>query len=205
MTLTASTIAGLFSVMVAGALVPGVGVLTVLARTAAAGLSHGIAVTLGIALGDILYIVIALFGLSFLAEALGEGFVLIKCLGGIYLVWLGVALWRSGASPTEPEQVADSSLPSSFVAGLVITLADQKAILFYFGFLPALLDISVATYVDVGIVIALAIIAVSTKLVYAVLADRAGAVLRNAGAIRKINTITGSIMIGVGLYIFIRA
>jgi hypothetical protein len=54
MTLTASTIAGLFSVMVAGAFVLVVGVLTVLARTAAVGLSHGIAVALDTALGDIL-------------------------------------------------------------------------------------------------------------------------------------------------------
>jgi threonine/homoserine/homoserine lactone efflux protein len=201
--MTASTIAALFSVMVAGALVPGVGVLTVLARTAAAGVSHGIAVTLGIALGDILYIVIALFGLSFLAEALGDGFVLIKYLGAIYLVWLGITVWRSGSKTTEIQKATESSLQSSFFAGLVITMADQKAILFYFGLLPAFLDMSVITYIDVGIIVVLAIIAISTKLIYVLMADRAGRFLRSTGVVRRINVVAGAILIAVGLYIFI--
>jgi threonine/homoserine/homoserine lactone efflux protein len=203
LTMTASTIAALFSVMVAGALVPGVGVLTVLARTAAAGVSHGIAVTLGIALGDILYIVIALFGLSFLAEALGDGFVLIKYLGAIYLVWLGITVWRSGSKTTEIQKATESSLQSSFFAGLVITMADQKAILFYFGLLPAFLDMSVITYIDVGIIVVLAIIAISTKLIYVLMADRAGRFLRSTGVVRRINVVAGAILIAVGLYIFI--
>ncbi|HBE31774.1 MAG TPA: hypothetical protein DD990_10685, partial [Cyanobacteria bacterium UBA11368] len=56
----------------------------------------------------------------------------------------------------ETEEVVKSSLLSSFMTGLLITLADQKAILFYFGFFPAFLDISKISYLDTGIIIAIA-------------------------------------------------
>ena len=123
--------------MVAGALIPGVSVLAVSARSAAFGFAHGIFTSLGIVVGDMAFILVAIYGLSVLAGLMGNYFFLIKYLGGAYLIWLGIVLWRS---KSKVEKVADSgksSLPSSFMTGLLITLGDQKAILFYLGFFPA--------------------------------------------------------------------
>jgi len=196
--------ATLFGVMLVGALIPSVSVLTVFTRSAALGFTHGVFTTLGIALGDILFISIAIFGLVALAEAMGSLFDFVKYLGGAYLIWLGIALWRSTSSAIETERVVESSLLSSFLAGLLITLGDQKAILFYLGLFPALFDLSAFNYVDTGIIMLLAIVAISTKLSYAFMADRASLLFKNPSAINKLNIAAGIIMIGVGIYVVFR-
>ena len=90
--LTLTQIAAIFTIMIVGAAVPSVSVLAVSARSAASGFMHGIFTTIGIMVGDILFIVLAIFGLAILAETLGSWFVLIKYLGGAYLIWFGIGV-----------------------------------------------------------------------------------------------------------------
>lgn len=195
----------LFGVMAILALIPGVSVLTVSARAASFGLVHGIAATLGIVAGDVIFIAIAIFGLSVLAEAMGELFVLIKYLGGAYLIWLGIMLWLSIPKVVKTELKPEAPLLSSFMAGLLITLGDQKAILFYLGFLPAFIDLSAVTYMDAGLVILMAALAIGTaKLGYALIAIKAGRFI-NSGASRALNITAGSIMAAVGVFLIAKA
>ncbi|GMR20933.1 MAG: LysE family translocator [Gammaproteobacteria bacterium] len=204
--LTFSSIAALFGVMVVGALIPGVSVLAVSARSAASGFIHGVFTTIGIVAGDIIFILLAIFGLSVLAETMGGLFVLVKYLGAAYLIWLGVALWRSNSKVVEAERVIESSLLSSFLTGLFITLGDQKAILFYFGFFPAFLDLSTISYFDTGIIIVMATVAiVGVKLGYAFMAVRANLFFKNSNAMKRINIVAGTVMISVGIYLVARA
>ena len=146
--------------MVVLAFIPGVSVLAVSARSAAYGFTHGVFTTIGIIVGDIIFITIAIYGLSVLAELMGSRFVLVKYLGGAYLMWLGVALWREKPKAEEVEGNIESSLLSSFLTGLFITLADQKAILFYFGFFPAFFDLSTFSFFDTSIIIVIATVAI---------------------------------------------
>lgn len=204
--MTFSNIVALFGVMTVLALVPGVSVLAVSARTAASGFIHGVLTTAGIVVGDIIFILLAIFGLSVLAETMGSLFVLVKYLGGAYLVWLGTRLWRERSSIVEAEGTIESSLLSSFLSGLFVTLGDQKAILFYMGFFPAFVDLSKITFVDTSIIIVIAIVTVGgVKLGYACLADSASLVTKNSGAIVKINMAAGTIMIGVGVFLLASA
>jgi len=203
--MTTSAIAALFGVMIAGALVPGVSVLAVSTRSAAYGFIHGVFTTMGIMVGDIIFILVVVLGLSVLAETMGGLFVTVKYLGGAYLIWLGVMLWRSKSRPVEAESAIESSLLSSFLTGLFITLGDQKAILFYFGFLPAFVDLSTISYFDTSIIIVLAAVAiVGVKLGYAFMAARASLLFNNSTAIERINSAVGVIMIGVGVYVVTR-
>src|SRR5690606_38620612 len=114
--------------MIVLAAVPSVSVLAVTARAASAGFSHGALVALGIVAGDILFIVLAIFGLMLLAERLGDAFDWVRYLCGAYLIVLGLLTWRA-----RPKHGPDAESPagghfSSFFTGLAITLADQKAI-----------------------------------------------------------------------------
>jgi threonine/homoserine/homoserine lactone efflux protein len=204
--MTFTNIAALFGVLFVGALIPGVSVLAVAARSAAFGFIHGFFTTMGIVLGDIIFILLAIFGLSLLAHSMGGLFVLVKYLGGAYLIWLGIALWRPESRAVEAEGVMESSLLSSFLTGLFITLGDQKAILFYLGFFPAFLDLSTLSYFDAGIIILIAIVDVGgVKLGYAYAAERAGAFFKGADAIKRINIVAGTVMMGVGLFLVARA
>jgi threonine/homoserine/homoserine lactone efflux protein len=158
--MTFSNIVSLFTAMVVLAAIPSLSVLTVTTRAATYGFIHGVFTTIGIVMGDIIFILIAIWGLSFLSETMGSLFIAIKYLGGAYLIWLGISLCRSKAQEMTTEQPVKSSLFSSFVTGLVITLGDQKATLFYLGFLPAFLDVSKISYLDTIAVILVATLAV---------------------------------------------
>ena len=196
----------LFGAMVVLALVPSISVLAVTTRSAASGFVHGVSTTAGIVVGDVFFIILAIFGLSVLAEALGRLFVLVNYLGGTYLIWLGITLWRSRPKAVEEGGVTESSLLSSFLAGLFITLGDQKAILFYLVFFPAFVDLSALSYLDAGLIILIAIIAVGgVKLAYAFMADRARLLFKRSDAIKRINIAAGTIMIAVGMFLLAKA
>ena len=196
----------LFGAMVILALVPGVSVLAVTTRSAASGFVHGAFTTVGIVVGDVFFIILAIFGLSVLAGATGSLFVLVNYLGGAYLIWLGIVLWWSKPKTVEEGGVTESSLLSSFLAGLFITLGDQKAILFYLVFFPAFVDLSTLSYLDASIIIVIAIVAVGgAKLAYAFMADRARLFFKRPVAIKRINMAAGSIMIAVGVFLLAKA
>lgn len=199
--LTLTSIAALAGVMVVGAMIPSVSVLTVSARSAAFGFAHGVFTSLGIVVGDIVFILIAIYGLSVLADLMGSYFVLIKYLGGAYLIWLGIVLWRSKSKAGAVEKNGEYSLLSSFMTGLLITLGDQKAILFYLSFFPAFVDLSTMSFFDTGIIVVIAIVAVGgPKLVYACMADRATLIFKSSKVTKFINIAAGSVMISVGVF-----
>src|SRR5262245_7030159 len=134
--MTLSNGLALMGSMIVLAMLPSVSVLAVSARAASAGFIHGIATTIGIVAGDLVYILLAIFGLAVLTEAMGEWSYLIKYAGGAYMIWMGIRLWRTiGKSTSTEGQVQASSLLSSFMTGLLLTLADQKVVIFYLGFL----------------------------------------------------------------------
>jgi len=203
--MTLNSIVALFSAMVVLASIPSVSVLAVSTRSATSGLIHGIFTTIGIVLGDIIFIITAIWGLSFLAETMESLFVLIKYLGGAYLIVLGIGLCRSKSKALVTEEVMESSLLSSFLTGLLITLGDQKATLFYLGFFPAFLDISKISYFDTIIIVAVTIVAVgSVKLGYAILADRSRLLI--GSKIRQgMNIAAGCVMIAVGIFLVAKA
>jgi threonine/homoserine/homoserine lactone efflux protein len=129
---------------------------------------------------------------------MGSLFVLVKYLGGAYLIWLGIRLWKSKSKAVEAEGIIESSLLSSFLTGLFITLGDQKAILFYLSFFPAFLDLSTISFFDTSIIIIITIIAVGgVKLGYAYMADRASLLIAYQG----INITAGCVMIGTGIFL----
>lgn len=204
--MTPSSAAALFATMVMLALLPSMSVMTVLARSASLGFRHGAVTSLGIVAGDLVYILLAIYGLSFLTTTLGGWFVVIQYLGAAYLIALGIVLWRSKSSGLEIQQASETALVSSFLAGFLLTLGDQKAVLFYLSFFPAFVDLSALTLADTGWVVAIALTAVGgVKLGYALLADQVRARLPRGKANRWVSRIAGSILISVGIAVGLRA
>jgi threonine/homoserine/homoserine lactone efflux protein len=166
--MTITNMVTLFGAMATLAAVPSVSVLVVSARSATSGFVHGVFTAAGIVVGDLLFILLAVFGLALLVEAMGGMFFLVKYMSGAYLIWLGTVLWRVRDNITEISDTTGSSLRSSFMTGLLITLGDQKAVLFYLGFLPAFVDPKKMSHVDVEVVMAITALAVGgVKVAYA--------------------------------------
>ncbi len=178
-TLSILNLATLFWAMVVLAALPSVSALAVAARSAVLGFRHGIYTILGIVLGDAVFILIAVVGLAALGERLGPVFLVLKYVGGAYLIFLGLLVWRSRpTNPTSSGMTSGQSWWASFATGLLITLGDQKAVVFYLAFLPAFVDVHALRALDTVLLLVCAVLAlVTAKLPYAWLGNRANHVL----------------------------
>ena len=154
---------------------------------------------------DIIFIVLAIYGLSAISEMMSNLLILIKYLGGIYLVWLGIGLNRSRALSTKIEEGKsdrDNSLLSSFLTGLLVTLGDQKAIFFYISFFPAFIDSNTITVLDTIAIISIAILTIGgIKVAYVYMADKAKLLLKDFRVIKTINLVAGTLMIAAGIFL----
>ncbi len=196
----------LLMAMAALSAMPSVSVFAVLARSTSAGLAHGALTAAGIVLGDVFFVLLAVFGLSLLIQALGDAFVWVQYAGGAYLLWLGVLIWRSRRHRARYQQGAVLSSPlSSFMTGLLITLADQKAVLFYLGFLPAFVDLASLAAADVALILGITVVAVGgVKLAYAVAGARAGRVL--GGRFGEVTqALAAAVVLAAGVWVIVRA
>lgn len=202
--MTGTSVLALLGALVVLAAIPSLSVLVVTTRSATLGFHHGALTTLGIVVGDCVFIAIALGGLSLLMTTLGTWAVLIKLLGGAYLIFLGMRLLRSRGGDAQILKPDKTSLFSSFLTGLLITLGDQKATLFYLGFFPAFVDLTTLQFQDVAVILALAVVAVGgVKLIYALMAERISGWL-NTAVKRRLNGLAGIVMIAIGLFLILR-
>lgn len=203
LTLTFTSAATLFATMLVLALVPSLSVVTVTARAATHGFGHGAAAAAGIVAGDLVFILIAVLGLAALASSMEGVLTVLKYGGGIYLIWLGIRFWRAG--PVQPAPGAASArMSSSFLAGLLLTLGDQKAILFYLVFFPAFVDLARLTVPDIAAILVIAAVSVgAAKLAYAGMAARAG-VLFSPRTGARLNAVAAGILIVVGVILVVK-
>jgi threonine/homoserine/homoserine lactone efflux protein len=121
--------------------IPGPTILLVLSYS----ISHGRAATLplvaGVALGDSVAITLSLVGLGTLLSTSALLFTVIKWMGGLYLIFLGIKLLRGAAGPLET-QAAETADPRGasprklFANAFVVTALNPKSIVFFIALLP---------------------------------------------------------------------
>jgi len=202
--LTFTGLLTLFTTMVLLAAVPGVTVVLVVTRSATLGFLHGVCTTLGLVAGDTIFILVAVFGLSALGALWEPVLSILACASGAYLIFIGIALWRTPPQMGRATPSAGTSLWSSFLAGLLITLGDQKAILFYLGLLPAVADMNRLTGLDVVLLVGCAVLALlGVKLAYAWLGNRAAGLAGGRWAV-LLGRVTVVLMVGVGITVLLR-
>ena len=196
----------LFGAMLIVAIVPGPAVFSVIARTFSSGFSRGLMMIVGITLGDFLFILLALFGLSIISEIMGTAFIFVKYISAAYLIWLGVKLLKTKVSAEDIQESKESSLIANLLTGLMINLGNPKAIVFYVGLFPAFINVNQVTTADVLSIMVIASVAFgSVNVCYALLALRAKRMLKNPNASSIINKTAGTIMVSTGALIAIKA
>lgn len=190
----------LFLIMLPLAAMPSSSVALVVARSASAGRISGVVSALGIVAGDLIFVAIALLGMSFLAEWLGTFFTLVKYCGGVYLIWLGFCLFKSKYSQsTPPTRNRASSLLLDFTAGLFLTLGDVKAILFYASLFPVLVDMkNLSLWGMVLIMLITAVTVGGVKLVYVLFASALVKKLRGGFSSDIPRKFGGTVLMGCG-------
>ena len=185
---------------------PGPGVFASVAQALSSGFRPSLDVIAGIVFGDILFLLLAVFGLSAFAFVLGEFFFIIKLAGGAYLIWMGWKMWTAKPVLADTEQkLGKRSVRQRFLAGLFITLGNPKVIIFYVGFLPSFMDLTCLTSLDIVIVVGMiALVPTGVLGAYAYFAARSRRLFTSRRAVRKLNRSAGTVMIGTGVVIATR-
>jgi len=120
---------------------PGPDTLYILTRTTSRGWRGGATAALGIATGCFVHIFAAALGLSALIAASATAFTVLKWVGGAYLVWLGIVMFRArpldlGAAKQAPRQ----RLRRIFAEGFATNVLNPKVALFFLALLPQFID-----------------------------------------------------------------
>jgi len=191
-TLAAFTIAYAITV-----LVPGPGVTAVVARGLGGGFAGALPMIFGILVGDLAYLSFAAFGLAALATSFGGLFAVIRFAGAAYLLWMAYRFWtaRPGAEQVSPK-VEDTW--KTFTAGLLLTLGNPKAIVFYLALLPTVVPLERMTPTAFGqLAVIVSIVLVLICAGYAWLAASARTFFASPAAIRRLNRTAAVVMAAV--------
>lgn len=207
--MTITSIVSLAAAMLVLAATPGPGIFATVSRALSSGTAAALDVIAGIITGDLIFLMFAIFGMAFIAQTAGQLFFIIRMLGAAYLFYLGFQIWRS--APETDSGTVNQALNHGgghlgrYISGLLITLSNPKVILFYCGFLPTFIDLTVLELSDV-IIVALVVSGTLfwVLMLYALLAGKAGRALKSGRAMKVLHRTAGSIMMGAGVAIGIK-
>ena len=173
------------------------------------GAMHGSRKTLftigGGILGFTTLIALCLFGIGALLKSSLLWLTVLKWLGGAYLVWLGIKLWRSPAASYENTGVTqDSHGWPLFREGLMTAVTNPKGLLFFSALLPQFVDPERSLLVQFGVMAATyAFTEFLTEWVLASAAQRMRPWLARTG--RRFNQVCGGIFVAIGAALPLKA
>ncbi len=203
--MTITSILAFSTAMLILAATPGPGVFATVARSLASGFKETLPLIIGIIVGDILYLLFAVFGLSIIAQTMGGLFTLIRFIGGGYLIYLGIKIWRSDPEIHMRTNGQYRSPLNNFLSGLLITLSNPKVILFYCGFLPTFVDLTSLGVTDIGLLTLLVSVLLAGVLCsYSLAAGRTRQMFQSTRAVRNLNRSAGTVMATTGVIIATR-
>jgi threonine/homoserine/homoserine lactone efflux protein len=186
-------------------IVPGPGVLACVSRALASGFRMASFVVLGIIIGDMFFLLMAICGLAAMAELLGNFFLIIRYGGALYLIWLGYRTWTSKIDLRSPISMKTTTPRPCFLSGLFITLGNPKAIVFYLSFLPAFFDPRRLSSSDILITATVIVLTLSVVLLtYSYAAKQVRDLFQGSKAIKNINRCAGTAMISAGVAIAVK-
>lgn len=110
--------------------------LYVAAQTTARGINYGILASLGIHIGTYAHVVGAAVGLSVLLHYYPQVYLGLKFAGALYLVWLGIGLFRSPSVDEDQSAQSEAGNRRPLLEGLVVEVLNPKTGLFFIAFLP---------------------------------------------------------------------
>ncbi len=183
-------------------IIPGPTILTVISYSMAHGRRANVPLVAAVALGDSTALVVSLLGLGALLATSALWFTVVKWVGGLYLLYLGIKLLRAGISSTE---VAAPAAPGSrwklFANTYLVTALNPKGIVFFVAFLPQFINPTSSVTQQLW-VLGATFVAMATinATLYAIFAGSARRLLSSPRAQRRFNLAGGSLLSIAGIW-----
>jgi len=184
---------------------PGPGLAVVVSRALGSGPRAGFAVVTGLVIADLLFLGIAFVGLLAIATTMGPMFQLVKYAAAAYLIWRGYREIVGTEGRMAVQAGAGGALWRDAGLGLLASLGNPKAILFFGAVLPTFVDMTAVAAGDFPVLAG--IVAGVSYLVYGcciILADRTRHFMASTKAAKRLRKLTGTILIGSGIAVATR-
>ena len=157
---------------------------------------------LGMALGDVVYLSIAVLGLGFIAKSFAGAFFVIKVLGGLYFLYIAWTFWTAGIDPQKVEAKRARSVWGAIVSGFMVTMGNPKTIVFYMALVPNVIDLTRVSAGSWGILSVMTVAILYLALTpYALLTSKAKSLLTSRLALKRLNQTASALIGGVGAFI----
>ena len=119
---------------------PGPDMIYVITRGVMQGRRAGMLSALGVICGILVHTIAAAFGLTLILQTSAFAFLLVKYLGAIYLITLGVKAWRDKSTFSLQTSTPSMSFRRVFSQGVLSNVLNPKIAIFFLAFLPQFVD-----------------------------------------------------------------
>ena len=184
-------------------LTPGPVWLAVVARTVSGGFSSAWPLAFGVAVGDVVWPLLAILGVSWIVSEFSAFLTVLRYVACIVFLVMGIGVLRHARDEVSTNsRLTRPGAWAGFAAGVAAILGNPKAILFYMGVLPGFFDVSQVTRSDIVVIVALSVIVpLLGNLGFALFIDHVRRFMTTPKAIYRMNMVAGWLLICVGLVI----
>jgi|TARA_B100001093_G_scaffold466234_1_gene484496 threonine/homoserine/homoserine lactone efflux protein len=182
---------------------PGPGTLAVLSVSTSQGFRPGVILGAGEAMGDVMYLIIAILSLGYLSDVLDPAMKLVRWIGAAYIIYLGISQIRLNGLNLKNKHLENSSIKTLLV-GFLIGGTNPKVIVFYLSFIPLFIDLTALNLVTgIQLIITIYLSVFSACFVVCLSGNQLKNMVENPIYAKKLNLITGSMMVLVGIFLII--
>jgi threonine/homoserine/homoserine lactone efflux protein len=194
----ASTLGLFLLASVALAIVPGPAVAYIVTQSIDQGRRAGLLSALGVASGGLVHVVAATVGLSALIASSATAFTVVKLVGAVYLIAVGI---RRILTKDETERPRHPPRAHVYRQGVIVNVLNPKTALFFLAFLPQFVDRDHTVWPQVAVLGVLFVtVAVLSDMTYALVSDAIAGKLRRTGTGAKVRRwLTGSVFVVLGI------
>ncbi|MEM8580892.1 MAG: LysE family translocator [Pseudomonadota bacterium] len=184
-------------------LTPGPVWLALTARAMSGGFHAAWPLALGVVVGDMLWPILAILGLSVVVQNIDGVMIALRAIASLVFIGMGVLLIRNADKTIATDsRLTRPGMWAGFVAGVAVILGNPKAILFYMGVLPGFFDLTRVTVADIVLIALISMmVPLIGNLILAAFIDRARRIVTRPGVLRRVNVISGWMLVGVGVII----
>ncbi|MCE7636663.1 homoserine/homoserine lactone efflux protein [Vibrio fluvialis] len=180
-------------------LAPGSGTVNSISNGLSYGTRKSLASIAGLQIGLAIHIMLVGAGIGALVAQSALAFTIIKWVGAVYLVWLGIQKWRDRSSLVADAATQTLSAGTLLRKAVLINLTNPKSIVFLVALFPQFLDPARDQMTQL-LVLGITTVTIDSfvMLGYTSLASQMGRFIRSDRIMRKINRVFGSMFMGCG-------
>ncbi len=185
---------------------PGPSIAAMVARVLTRGVRDVLPFLVAMWVGEAIWLSLAVFGLSVIAQSFALAFTIVKWAGVAYLAWLAWKMWMAPVSDGGDSLPRSDSPLKLFMAGMAVTLGNPKIMVFYLALLPTFVDLETVTFTGwAELTLTMALVLVAVDLGWALAASQARRLLKSPRAVRFTNRLGATAMAGAAAAIAVRS